>query len=671
MRQEFLTELEELVEKFCAAIEELRAGQASARIRRDTLAQIFRCVHSIKGISAAAGLDMISELVHETETLLDRARSGRVSINDPLVNALEEAADAISDGLSAAVAAEPAPLFQALLNRLRALSNAAPDLPLGAAPRVVSDLPADIAASLDEREKQLLLEALREGGSLYAVSASFDLNSFDKEFQRLREALTDFGEVISTTPGADPSHAGQISFRIKYVADLDAEELSARLTSFACVTIAALWCPDDFEQEVVPGKEKGLSTRSALVASAPVVRVELGELDRLISASHEVFRETVAALEVVSNRLADEHRAELKNLDAQIRQSLISLEEQIIKLRMVPVGRMIQRAIRAGRVAARLAGKEIEFSAAGADLLIDKSLCDAASDPLLHLVRNAVDHGIETPDERVRAGKGRIGRIRLEASAQEGGAGFLIIDDGRGIDVDAVTKAAVKLGLVERDAALSVDQSLRLIFRPGFSTAKDVSSVSGRGVGLDVVESAIEQAGGAVRVRTQPGKGSEFLIQLAATFGVLRSMVIRSGAYRYCIDATQVIDHFQIDAAAIADSLSDGSLRWQDSHLRLTGLAGLLAQPNDCRTESNRVDVLIFQPTKANTNDRTDSFLPIAILVDAVESTQEILVRSLGRHAARWTGIAGASQLRDGNLALVLEIPALLNSNDRGTDFSL
>lgn len=663
-QQEFLSELDELVEKLCEAIDDLRARQA-LRIRRASLAQIFRCVHSIKGISAAAGLDVLSEVAHETETLLDRARSGRVAIDDLLVNGLEEAAAAISDGLSTAVAAEPDPPIQPLLNRLRELSAGETGLAGGVSPLIVSDIPTDIAESLDEREKQLLIEALREGGTVYAISASFDLQSFDKEFRRLRGVLTETGEIISTTPSTDPALAGQICFRIKYVADLEPDELGERLTGFAFAGIAALWHPDDVERALETDTQTAFSRRPPSSSTAPFVRVELDELDRLISASHEVFCETVAALEVVSNRPADDCRTELTNLDAQIRQSLISLEEQIISLRMVPVGRVIQRAIRAGRVAARIASKEIEFSARGADLLIDKSLCDAASEPLLHLVRNAVDHGIETPDERTRTGKGRVGKVRLEANAEGGGASFLVSDDGRGIDVEAVRQAAVKLGLVKNDASLSVDQSLRLIFRPGFSTTQAVSSVSGRGVGLDIVENAVEQAGGAVRVRTQPGKGSNFLLHLPATFGVLRSLVIKSEGHRYCIEATQVIDHFQVDAEAIAGSSSAGSLPWQGTVLRLAGLPGLLSPRSDLRIGSNKVAVVILHAKQTETDNPAESGLPTAIMVDAVESTQEVLVRGLGRHAARWEGIAGASQLRDGSVALVLDVPALLNSRNR------
>jgi two-component system chemotaxis sensor kinase CheA len=187
----------------------------------------------------------------------------------------------------------------------------------------------------------------------------------------------------------------------------------------------------------------------------------------------------------------------------------LALEERIIQLRMVSLERVLQRAVRAGRVAAKVSGKEVEFRAVGGSLRIDKMLCDAIADPLLHLVRNAVDQGIETSDERAKNGKSMKGSVRIEVSSTGGLVRVLVSDDGRGIDPQLISQAAAKLGLVDEGTVLSRDMSLRMIFRPGFSTTANVSTVSGRGVGLDIVESSIERVGGAVRVRTELGRGTE------------------------------------------------------------------------------------------------------------------------------------------------------------------
>jgi two-component system chemotaxis sensor kinase CheA len=334
----------------------------------------------------------------------------------------------------------------------------------------------------------------------------------------------------------------------------------------------------------------------------------------------------------------------------------MALEEQIINLRMVSVGRTIQRAIRAGRVAARVSGKEIEFSAEGDDLRIDKLLCDAIADPLLHLVRNAVDHGFETSEEHTKAGKKPAGRVRIAACSEGGRARILVSDDGRGIDPEVVSQVAVKLGLIEQGTTLNMDQSLRMIFRPGFSTTTRVSNVSGRGVGLDVVESAVEQAGGAVRVRTQPGKGSEFEIRLPATFGVLRSLVIVVDGFRYCVDAGQIVARLGIGADQIESSAEEESFNWHGEVLSVANMRKLLAQSDGEVKSAGKRDVLICELPDSD----AEPFKHIAIVADGIEGTQEVLVRSLGCYAARWIGIAGAAELRDGSVALVLDLPALL-----------
>ncbi len=468
-RREFLAEIEELIEQLFAETEELRR-QDHAPLRRELLGRIFRYVHSIKGVAASAGFDSVSELAHQVESLLDTARAGRIAVDDSVVDTLEDATNAISQSLSAAAAGEAEPPPQALIKRLMELAERDSAATFNAELRL-PDLPADIAQAVNEQERRLMLEALREDERLYMVAASFDVATFDKEFQALREALTQSGEVIATVPTAESSRPDRISFRIVYAADLELPELKSRFANFHETIFTELCQQQTDKPETDAGEVPAHAADREQPAPASLpssfIRVDLDELDRLISSAHEVFRETDRALDFVSSNLVAESRAELKNLDAQLRQSLMALEEQIINLRMVSLGRTIQRAIRAGRVAARVSGKEIEFSAEGSDLRIDKLLCDAIADPLLHLVRNAVDHGFETPEERTKAGKKTAGRVRIEARSEGGRARILVSDDGRGIDPEVVSRVAARLGLIEKGVTLDMDQSLRLIFRPG------------------------------------------------------------------------------------------------------------------------------------------------------------------------------------------------------------
>ena len=647
IQREFLAEIEELVEQLFADIEELRSDETQGPVRREVLARIFRYVHSIKGVAATAGFDQVSELAHQTETVLDEARSGRIAVEDAFVETLEEAANAISEGLSAVAGGADTGSPVALLQSFHDL-NRPTDAIAGELKLPLPDLPAEITATLNESEKQLLREAVRENENLYLVTAEFDVAVFDKEFHELRNTLTQHGAVISSLPSAAGSRPDRVGFRVFCSSDLELPELQRSLAAFPQVKIAGL------ASESRPPVSAAPARVAPVAHSATFVRIEVEELDRLISAAHGLFGQTVAALDLISDNLADTSQIELKNLDAQIRESLISLEEQIIQLRMVSLDRVMQRAIRAGRVAARFSGKEVEFSTAGTQLRVDKLVCDAIADPLLHLVRNAVDQGIETPDERARAGKAPSGSVRIEASSAGGRVRFLVADDGGGIDPEIVSAAAAKLGLVEQGTLLSSEKSLRMIFRPGFSTAAGVSNVSGRGVGLDVVESAVERAGGAVRVRTQIGKGTEFEIRLPAALGVLRALVISSGGYRYCVDAGQIVDHFQVAARKTNRFNSGESVSWRGEQLPLVPLGKLLGQPVSEPKGWLPVIICEFRGETSAAAARHH-----ALLVESVEEAQEVLVRGLGRHAGMWRGVVGAAELRDGGVALVLDLPFL------------
>ena len=484
-QREFLIDIEELVEQLFTDTEQLRRLETNGPLRRELLARIFRHVHSIKGIAATAGFTEVGKLAHQTENLLDNARSGRLAIEDRFVATLEEAANAISESLSATAAGAdvetPAELLQSF-HDLDPNEIAEEDLPL-------PELPSDLATALNEGEKRLLREALRENEKLYVVTADFGLAAFDKEFHELRSLLTRQGTIISSLPSADSARPDRVAFRILCSSSLDGSDLRAELAAVPQTVIEAI------VDSGTPAGESPPQPVTQVKAVSSFVRIEIKELDHLISSAHELFGQTVAALDLVAQAVDPDSRVELENLDAQIRESLVSLEERIIQLRLVSLDRVMQRAIRAGRVAAKVSGKEVRFITVGEDLRIDKVVCDAIADPLLHLVRNAVDQGIETPAERLEAGKSPAGTVRIEAAAAGGRVRFRISDDGNGIDPQVVSEAAARLGIVDEGTLLSSEKSLRLIFRPGFSTARQISSLSGRGVGLDIVESAIERAG--------------------------------------------------------------------------------------------------------------------------------------------------------------------------------
>ncbi|MFN2456134.1 MAG: chemotaxis protein CheA [Pyrinomonadaceae bacterium] len=672
LQREFLAEAEELIETLIGDTLALRARRGKGRARRELIGRIFRHVHTLKGSAAAAELNATADIAHEFESLLDQVRLGHANLDDATMDAFDDATNAISQSLSAVARGEAQPSFRTLIERLRHLAltseTAVVEPPASLYQILLNALPEDIRSSLSEYELHRFGEAAAEGARLFVVTVNFDLATFDERFRDLSEILVEVGEIISTLPGLEASAPDQIRFRLVYAADAGREDVAARLLPFA----AGLTELSAEEQQANPtdADETGYAALAEDEDSAPastllaplstLVRVELDELDDIISAAHELSTDTTSAFDLTLQQNSPRDEIELRM--ARVRRRFNELEERLIGLRMVTIAQTLQRAARAGAMAARLTEKAIDFETTGGSVRLDKSLADAVSDPLLHLLRNAVDHGIESPPERERAGKVRRGRVRLDAIAEGNRVRLRITDDGRGIDPQRIARAAVEKGILEANALVTKQQSLRLIFRPGFSTAASVSSVSGRGVGLDIVESAVERMGGELRVWSELGEGTMFEMLLPTTLALVPSLVVRSGGYTYCVDARHIAEARDIAPHEIECSGTSRVIHWRDQVLPLVEMRKLLAQDDALETSDKAPEplhVIILREGQGDAEAGAQS-KRVAVSVDGWDGNRDVLVRGLGRHASRWHGISGATQLRDGTIALMLDLPRLL-----------
>jgi two-component system chemotaxis sensor kinase CheA len=647
-QREFLVEIEDLVEQIFADLDELRATKTDGWARRELIDRIFRRVHSVKGSAASSGLEIVSHIAHEFENLLTEIRAGRVLVDDEVLDTCESAVEALSESLTLATSRIVEPSHRTLFDRLQAATlNQAAREPADSDAKL-KNIPFDIWESLDESAKNKLVSIAAEGSPLFVVRTSFDIGNFDAEFFRLKEKLAPFGEVISTSPAVD-ERPDKINFRILYAINTDLQTVETAVSDFAQVVFEEIVSDND------PAAAKEILSASRAPGSARLsnfVRTDLDRLDRLISSTHALLRTTSTTLALAMSQLPVPSE-ELHKLNKHIRNSFIGLEDELINLRLVALGPTLQRAARAGRAAARLEAKEINFEISGADIRLDRLLVEAIADPLIHLVRNAVDHGIETVDERNKAGKLLRGTVRIEAVTEGSQSRLRVADDGRGVDPHFITAAARRLGLFKSDTPLDMEQSLRLIFRPGFTTLASASDISGRGVGLDVVETAVEQVGGELRVSSKPGYGTTFEIRLPVTFGLVATNVIVSAGKHYCIPANQTLG---IDAIDVIDGASGAN------RIPQVSMRDLLGQPEEPDDSTNRLQLITCQFTDERAGLDNQKTKSVGIVVDEVEAPQEVLVRNLGRHAGRWYGIAGATELRDGTVALVLDLPRLLSA---------
>ncbi|MDQ2936967.1 MAG: ATP-binding protein [Acidobacteriota bacterium] len=670
-QHEFLVEIEELVEQTFADLDELREKQNDGRSRRELIDRIFREVHSVKGSAASCGLEAVSQIAHEFENLLDAVRGGRTVLDNGVLDTCESASEALAESVSLAASGIFEPDRRPLFARLQAAAQGTTPEPDAKTEAIFERIPFEIRQSLSPPEKHRLISVVEEGSAVLVVETSFDVSSFDEQFTRLKELLGQNGEVISTSPTVDNEHPSKINFRVVYASQLNTQHLQTRVIEFSDVTFkevaqAGSGKLDEEYKHAVP-----LASSFAPVSSlSNFVHTDLDKLDRLISSTHELSRATSNALEVAMSQkqLPSSARERLRDLHEQIRNSFMGVEDELINLRMVSLGPTLQRAGRAGRGAARQAGKEIDFEIAGADLLIDKLLAEAIVDPLIHLVRNAVGHGIESPEERARAGKKARGNVRIEAVDESSRCRIRVTDDGHGIDPRLISEAAMRLGLVADDSDLDFERSVRLIFRPGFTTLDSASKVSGRGVGLDVVETTVEQLGGELRVSSKPTGGATFEIRLPVTFGLLTATVVVSGSRRYCIAANQMLSIDAIDATKANRIIKKREAKSGADQLPVISLRELLGEPagQSQRKKSSlkQSQLITCHFPDEQVMSRNNGSQRIGIIVDRVEGTEEVLVRNLGRHAGRWYGVAGATELRDGTVALVLDLPRLLNDAD-------
>ena len=652
---QFVADAQEIVERLYNDLEQLRPARLHGPQRRELAARIFRRVHTLKGSAGTLGLKSVSEIAYEFEGVLDGVRLGRVEISDEVLDAFDDAVDAMARALETALSEEPQSDTTAIRQNLNAIAGKSGKQGT-IANTLRSALPAEIARSLSEYDLQHAREAIREGAKLFIVAAGFAIDTFDEKFRELSRLLGQSGEIIATVPG-EAGAPDEICFRLLYAAEMIANELMRQAETMGRIDVTQL----KLEPSLAPTSEPTTlpsSVRSP-VEVASSVKIELNRLDELISDASELFRETNRTLATLSGVQSQN----VRTTSARLRRQFVELEERLIKLRLVPCAEILERAAtRAGRIAARQLGKQVEFEIAGSEVGIDKALADTIAEPLLHLVRNAVGHGIESPEERTATGKNPTGSVKLAAFSEGSRIHITVTDDGRGIDLDRIVAAAREQGIAANGAGLTMDQCLRLIFRPGFSTTSEVSELSGRGIGLDVVDRAMGQAGGEVRVATEKGAGTTFVMILPAGLALMRCQTVRCGQGYYGVGSARVIGRRLLDPSEAEEIQNAKTVAWEGESLPVYLLPNLLSEPAEMIPPA--AQSLIIWQSDHNRPPRPGVPGRLGLLVDSIETEHETLVRSLGRHAARWHGIAGAAQLADGNLALILDVEELIKSQE-------
>lgn len=605
----------------------------------EVLNTIFRVVHSIKGGASTFGFGWVADFSHLLETLLDDMRAGHRLVDRHIAGLLLRAVDCL----------------QILLNSARTGSSVDSAVIEG----VTAELEALHLTPVPSMDIDHAATGISAKAGTWRIRFIPKANLFfsgNDPLRVLRE-LSTLGELRVEADMA----------RLPPWAELDAEvcylgwtlELSGNVTHNA-ITEVFSWIADDCELDIQPIQDQPVVAKTASTtagdsdadqakARGTSIRVSTNKMDTLV----DIVGELVITQTILNQTVAQFGPDSLPRLTAglaQLERNLRQLQENVMRIRMLPIGFVFNRLPRLVRDISQQLGKQVELKISGEGTELDKTVIERISDPLLHMVRNSLDHGIETPQERRAAGKSEIACIRINASQHGGHVIVEIEDDGRGLDQDKILKRAVERGLVVANTKLSMEQLAELVFLPGFTTADSVSDLSGRGVGLDVVRNNIYSLGGNIDVRTQAGHGTHFTIRLPLTLAILDGLGVQVGPQTYIVPLTSITESMGLAPDKIR-RLPGGEeiFQFRQEYVPLIRLRHLFGNTSSADDPATGIVVVV------EANGRR-----AGLFVDDLLGQQQIVIKSLESHYRRVDGISAATILGDGTVALILDIGGLV-----------
>jgi two-component system chemotaxis sensor kinase CheA len=695
-RDEFFSEAQELVDALgrdlLALDDALRAGRTDVELVND----VFRGVHTLKGLSALFGVTRMAGLSHELEDVLDDLRLGRLELTAGLLDLLFRSVTLFGRVLSAEKGEIPEPVAE--VEQLLVALGQTSQRPAGEGPGVVAqyDLDPGLFGVLTEYEEHRLRTNIQQGLSLYRIRVRFSLSTIDSALDELKGAARPHGEIITYLPTGAGADIDTIELEILMAGRSPLAELRAALAgpnvtieevrrrgaaSAPPAAVPALAAerpltaeptslkpePDVRLSAPIPrgdDAETNEATRHASRRAAPAemslrsvsqtVRVDIRKLDRLMTIVGEL-----AIVKTAISRLSDRARTrsadprelamELQRLNRTFDRHLAQMQGGILEVRMVPLGQVFDKLARVVRQISREVGKEVNLVVTGAETEIDKLIVEELSDPLMHMIRNAIDHAIEMRPDRLRVGKPPVGTIALNAFQKGNHVVIEVEDDGAGMDPEAIVAAAVRRGIVSPDEAgeLSAREILSLVFMPGFTTREVATDLSGRGVGLDVVKTNISKLGGVVDVTSDVGIGTKITITLPITLAIINVLLVEIGGRLFAIPLASVDEAIVLDTSQLRmiDSREVLTVRGASLPLcRLARLFGLAEKPR-------RRDFVVVAQVAGRR---------LGFAVDELVGQRDIVIKPLGPSLKGVRGFAGATELGDQRVALVLDVAALI-----------
>ncbi|HEX3032340.1 MAG TPA: chemotaxis protein CheA, partial [Bacillota bacterium] len=664
----------------------------------ELLQGIFRAAHTLKGSSATLGHHRMAQLTHGMENILDKVRKGQLEITTSIMDVLLEALDVLkvlkeeietleeSDvdletiltGLAEAAEDQGLPVAKSAATELKAAQG--PETDMEPKPATTALAMPDLA--LDWEEKNMVLEAIKEGKQAFNVLVRLDQASDMLPVRALLTlmALREVGEIVKSLPSSEEIEREEakplLALLLLTASDRETvlravRELPDILSVEAEILDAERELEDNNFKQPVPADneqsepskrqpEKSNSTGKVkdtrITKAGRTVRVDVELLDNLMNLVGELVIDKTRLAQIVGSLETkvenNEYSEDLARTSIHIGRVTTMLQEEIMKARMIPVESLFTKFPRMMRDLSQKAGKEIEFIMEGQETELDRSIIEEIGDPLIHLLRNAVDHAVEPPDERKTVGKSPTGHVILSARHEENHIIISVADDGRGIDPEKIKASAIRKGLVTEEAArrLSETEAVNLIFASGFSTAAKVTDVSGRGVGMDVVRNNLEKVNGSVEIQTKVGVGTTFLIKLPLTLAIIRALMVSVDRRVYSIPLTSVTETIRITSDQIQDVNKREVIVVRGRVLPLLRVKELFNHQQEGMGNPDKICVVVV-----NLGGQE-----MGMVVDSLIGEQEVVIKSLGKFIGDVQGIAGATILGDGSVALIVDVPSMI-----------
>ncbi|MBO6259367.1 MAG: chemotaxis protein CheA [Lachnospiraceae bacterium] len=681
----------------------------------DTINEIFRTAHTLKGMAGTMGYKRMQNLTHDMENVFSEVRDGNIKVTSSMVDTLFQCLDALEEYVTTIqeTSDEGDNDNQPIINALNACLDAkGGEAPKEEAPKkskkggkkakeAAPEEKAEKAASevtaiqLNEDEQKAVEDAMLANKKLYSVLVKVQENCLLKAARAFLvfKAIEEFGEVVAANPSTQDIEDENFEFEFKVLiaADGELDPIIAAIKSVSEIADAfggifeggsvesgeteenaapEAAAPAEKEQEAKKETHEAKTTEVAKTESAApaksggnapakkaagkpavnrTVRVDIEKLDSLMNLVSELI---IAKNSLVSSATSmGNNNSQLNDHIEYLESVTTNLHESVMKVRMVPIESVVTKFPRMIRDLSKKLNKPIELYMTGEETELDRTVVDEIGDPLMHLLRNSADHGIESPEERASRGKPEVGSIYLDAYQDGNNVVIEVKDDGNGIDVDAVRRKAVERGVLTEDQAAAADDNeiINLLFMPSFSTAKQVTDVSGRGVGLDVVKSKIESLSGEVDVKTKLGEGSTFSIRLPLTLAIIQALMVVVGNEKYAMALGGIQTIEDINPSDIKTVQGNEVINLRGNVIPLIRLDHVVGVESTRAEDENMVVVI------ARKGDKLAGFV-----VDELIGQQEIVIKSMGKYINKCKFISGATILGDGEIALIIDANALI-----------